>query len=170
MILTTITSPSAAYPDHLLYLQARVEPDAPDAELLNEHYRQAFRYAEQMLKMSLTPCTLAVRFDEGEPLHLPRGPVTEVMHVRDDAGNDIAYEQHRVGNSDRIRTQSRCPVTVTYKAGFAEGELPADIAGAIRVHAATLWAWREDKTAAAANTVHRLDDFYRWRGAGSLVT
>ncbi|MGC4030251.1 MAG: head-tail connector protein [Tepidisphaeraceae bacterium] len=167
MIWNVTTAPDTM-PVSYESLRAHCRIDTDDERLLLLDYiAQATEYAEQKLGMSLVTRTITAKFDKGEALHLPRGPVLDVVSIKDEDGNDVAGRHFRVGNSDRIATQHPGPLTIVYTAGYVS--VPADIAGSIRLHAATLYSWREDRTAAAANPVHRLDDFYAARSFNPRV-
>jgi hypothetical protein len=151
----------------------------------------ATSYAETMLQCVLLPQTITAVYDIndigwrseefGLPFgmfrhgwELPRGPmIGQPTSVTDANGNAVMYRIHTAGNADFIVplqaiAYTQCPVTVVYQAGYPSG-IPADILNAIRVHVATLYMVREDTTNLAANPVHKIDDFYRFRGRGSFV-
>jgi hypothetical protein len=119
-------------------------------------------------------------------LELPRGPIIQIDDVIDDNGNDIPYVRHTAGNAEYIvplieLNNSQLPITVVYQAGHGNPggsqdsgsgsavTIPADILSAIRVHVATMYMVRESVTNLAANPVHKLDDFYRFKGRQSLI-
>jgi hypothetical protein len=99
------------------------------------------------------------------------GPPASVLDANGDA---IQYRVHTAGTADFIIplqaiSYGQCPVTVVYRAGYAAG-IPADIVNAIRVHVATLYMVREEITNLPANPVHKIDDFYRFRGRGTILS
>ncbi|HEX8342847.1 MAG TPA: head-tail connector protein [Tepidisphaeraceae bacterium] len=104
-MIITVTSPPATMPVTYEQIAAhcRVTTDR-ERDLMLAYIAQATEYAEQAMEMSLVIRTINARFHAGEDLRLPRGPVTEIVSVKDDSGSDVAGRHCRVGNSDRIET------------------------------------------------------------------
>jgi hypothetical protein len=183
----SVTTPPSATALTWQQLKAHIHPASTSEQpYIMDLLAGATAYAETMLQCCLLPQTLTAIFDAqdvGYPcncnrdfrqrLQLPRGPIIgTVTSVTDTNGNTVAFKRHTAGNADYIEPTtaingSIAPITVVYQAGFAS--IPSDILSAIRVHVATLYMVRETITNLAANPVHKIDDFYRFRGRGSLV-
>lgn len=137
----------------------------------------ATAHAEQMLEMSLMEREMRVEFWENDLLHLPRGPVIEVLSCTDANENDVTFSTYTVGNSDRLELTSnvsKYPLTVVYRAGHQQNEyvqqaIDADIADAIRVHVAIKWRFRDELTSEALAMIQKLDAFYAFKGRGLRV-
>jgi hypothetical protein len=173
-------------------LKAHVRPgNCSEQPYLLDLLASATTYAETKLEACLLPQTITAIFDiedigwageyqfayltmlEGRNRwQLPRGPILSITSVTDTNGNPVRYLRHTEGNADFIIPQipiarTMAPVTVVYQAGYEI--IPADILNAIKVHVATIYFNREDTSNLATNPVHRIDDFYSFRGRGSCV-
>ena len=135
---------------------------------------QATAHAEALLQVALMPRMVTATYDAGEAIELPRGPVLEVQSVTDSEGTEVTYAVRRRGSRTTVDLDDGLPVSypveVAYSAGYSgSAAIPADIIGAIRIHAATLYSWREDASPVSASKVHHLDDWYRYRSRGAPV-
>jgi uncharacterized phiE125 gp8 family phage protein len=169
-----ITVKPTATPVTWASMRARLNlDDAGQRETVTEMVDEATAYAEERMQCSLMRQTITAKFWECEPVHLPRGPVASVTSVVDGDGNALTYTQSKVGNSDRLALTSNptaYPVTVTYTAGAASADdVPADIRGVIREHAATKYLHRETVSATSLTPLYNIDEFYRRRGRGVPV-
>lgn len=162
--------------------------------LIMDYLAEATAYAEQKMECCLLSQTITAVYDPidlraygpyfpsiygglGYGSHrrgmlLPRGPVQSVSSVTDANNNPVTYIWHTVGNADLIEpmqaiTPTQAPITIIFLAGFST--VPADIKGMIRVHTATKYKYREDVDNLPVNMVHRMDDFYRYRGRGWFI-
>ena len=165
-------------------------PISQQTYIMSDLLPSAVDYAETMMECALLPQTITAIYDqkdigwyssqfnyfdlwEGKQgWELPRGPVIGITSVTDANGNPVSYARHTVGNAEFVvPTQgisfTQTPITVVYQAGFTI--IPQAIVNAIRVHVATMFMVREDVTNLPANAIHKIEDFYRYRGRGSVV-
>jgi hypothetical protein len=103
---------------------------------------------------------------------LPRGPILSITSILDANGNPVTYERHTAGNAEFIiplqpLISSQCPVTVVYTAGFET--IPASILDCIRVDIATHYMVRENTSNLAANPIHKIEEFYKFKGRGTIL-
>lgn len=192
MLWNVTTSPSSAV---LTWTQLKnhVRPGGlKDQEyIMTDLLPSAYDYAETMLECALSPQTITVTYDiediggfraqewnyldqwTGCPRwQVPRGPILSITSITDVNGHAVAYQRHTAGNADYIIPMqpiyfNQCPVTMIYQAGYES--IPQSILNAIRVHVATLYMVREDTTNLAANPIHKIEEFYRFKGRGTVV-
>ena len=156
-------------------MKAHLRLDVDDErEYVTQLVAQATAHAEALLQQALMPRMVTATFDAGESIELPRGPVLEVQNVTDSEGVEVSYAVRRRGHTVTVDLDDGLPVSypveVVYSAGYSgSAAVPPDIIGAIRIHAATLYSWREDASPVAASKVHHLDDWYRYRSRGTPV-
>ena len=132
-------------------------------------------FAGEALSSSLMAQTITAVFYEGEPIHLPRGPLIAVTSITDDDGTVVTdYDVSRVGHSDRIEinTAFKYPVTVVYTAGYTSAAaVPASIRQAILCHVGSLYENRESIADKAKTPVpHSLADFYRLKSRNTGIS
>jgi hypothetical protein len=186
----SVTTPATGTVLTWTQLKAHLKPASTSEQpLIMDYLASATAYAETMLQCCLLPQTITAIYDHrdigyqlnywqlpehyGRGLELPRGPLIGTpTSVLDATSTAVPYAIHEDGNAIRVVPSeaigaAQLPVTIVYQAGYPV--IPADILNAIRVHVATLYMVRESVTNLAANPVHKIDDFYRFRGRGSLV-
>ncbi|HWE95751.1 MAG TPA: hypothetical protein VG269_17435 [Tepidisphaeraceae bacterium] len=158
---------------------------------MNDLLPAAYDRAETFMECALSPQTITAIFDiqdvggwraaEWNYLdqwtgrlrwQLPRGPILSITSVTDANSNAVSYERHTAGNADFVIPlqpiiASQCPITVVYQAGF--GTIPPSIIQAIRVDVATSYMVRENTSNLAANPIHKIEEFYRFKGRGTVV-
>jgi hypothetical protein len=152
----------------------------------------AYDRAETFLECALSPQTITATFDiqdvggyraeEWNNLdqwsgrlrwELPRGPIIgSITSVIDANGHAVSFQRHTAGNADFIIPlqpilASQCPITVVYQAGFTT--IPPSILQAIRVDVATSYMVRENTSNLAANPIHKIEEFYRFKGRGTIL-
>lgn len=146
-----------------LWEHLRVEQD--QAGPIRLYLMAAVEYAERRLASAILPQSITVRFEDGEPMKLPRGPLLEITSVTDDDGTPItAYVLRYVGRSIllELKRSATFPLTVVYRAGYTTTTLPNAIKVAVMTHAGTLYENRESVSDKAKVPVpHSLEDFYR---------
>lgn len=114
------------------------------------------------LQTSLVSRTLTARFYDGEPIHLPMGPVQAITSVTDDDGDTITdNDLERVGNSDRLKINVpfAYPLTVVYTAGYAT--VPPRFKTILLAHVRSLYDYRDSLTEKPLTVPPHVESFYR---------
>lgn len=161
--------------DQLAYA-LRLDPDTAatshEQSLVMDYLAAATEYAETMMGTSLCSRTITATFNPGEPLILPRGPVTTITSVTD-SGTPVTWTASMIGHltivlPDQLRGGA---ISVVYQAGYGTAsDVPADIRAAIRMHVGTLYEQRESTTDKPLTEVpNSLAAFYNLKRRSSLV-
>lgn len=123
-------------------------------------------YAEDALSMALLPRTILATFYSGERLILPRGPLLEIVSIKDANDTSVtAYKIKHQGHTAEIIPDAGIiyPASITYRAGYATAaDIPASIRLGILAHCGTHYENRESTSDKSKQAVpHSLADFYR---------
>jgi uncharacterized phiE125 gp8 family phage protein len=165
----TVTTPPAAPPVSWAeaYRHLRLDSAHEDRTYVEQLLAAATDYAEARTSCAFMPRTITATFYTGDPLELPRGPMSAVDSVTADGQTVAGWRMEYAGTTGRIIPtgpgESRRPLVVVYRAGYATAAaVPAMIRHAVLMHAATLYENRESVGQADAKPLpHALDDFYR---------
>jgi uncharacterized phiE125 gp8 family phage protein len=162
---TNVTTPAGLLSLSLVKAHCRVDADVED-EQIGLYLAAATDYAEDAMYCSLMPRSIQAVFYAGEPIDLPRGPVTAIEAIEDADGNNITdWTSINIGWTVRLTLNGAVtyPVTVQYSAGYASASaVPAKIRTAVLQHVATMYRNRESVSDKTMTPVpHQLQDFYR---------
>ncbi len=191
-MLWNVTTPPANLPLTWQQIKSHIKPNDEEQSYVLDLLASATSHAEEKMECSLIPRTITATFDRNDVgefdsldqwttypywchthrgFWIPRGPIISITSVVDANNAAVPYKTQQDGNRftviPTVPIHGRLPITIVYQAGYSA--VPADILNAIRVHTATMYRYREDITATQANAVHKLDDFYQFRGRGTVV-